>query len=202
MQDIRQWENKPSLIDLSVATKVAELITKLVSFQQSQPISGDTTRPERKTRALKKIALSCARKVLTFLIGEILSLREILPKVPTEEGSLFLDFTPNERRHNKYRRGRGILSSGSRSWNAILFRIRKFSKFLHKPSDQYSDTQQTTAIDQPIGTVTNLQSVSAEINQTGIDSLSEYIGTASEKGLAYRQDNKSGSPDSNKKNRD
>ena len=63
MRDIRQWDNKPSLIDLSVATKVVELITKLVSFRQSQPITGDTTRPEQDTRALTKIALSCARKV-------------------------------------------------------------------------------------------------------------------------------------------
>ena len=96
MRDIRQWDNKPSLIDLSVATKVVELITKLVSFRQSQPITGDTTRPEQDTRALTKIALSCARKVLTFLIGEILSLHEILPRVPRKEGSLFLDFTLNE----------------------------------------------------------------------------------------------------------
>ena len=84
--------NKPSLIDLSISTKVVELITKLVSFRQSQPISGGTTRPERHTRALTKIALSCAREVLTFLIGEILRLREILPIVPRKEGSLFLDF--------------------------------------------------------------------------------------------------------------
>ena len=96
MRDIRQWDNKPSLIDLSVATKVVELITKLVSFRQSQPITGDTTRPEQDTRALTKIALSCARKVLTFLIGEILSLHEILPRVPRKEESLILNFTLNE----------------------------------------------------------------------------------------------------------
>jgi hypothetical protein len=110
----------------------------------------------------------------------------------TKKGRKLISRFYPKRRHNKYRRGRGILSSGSRSWNAILFRIRHFSKFLYKPSDQYSDTQQTTVIDPPIGTVTNLRSVSAEINQPGIDSLSEYIGTASEKGLAYRQVNESG----------
>ncbi len=79
------------------------------------------------------------------------------------------------KQNNKYRRGRGLLSYGSWSWRAILFRIRKFSKFLYKPADQYSDTKQTTAIDRPIGTVTILQSVSAEINQTGIDSLNEFL---------------------------
>ena len=75
---------------------MVELITKLVSFRQSQPITGDTTRPEQDTRALTKIALSCARKVLTFLIGEILSLHEILPRVPRKEESLILNFTLNE----------------------------------------------------------------------------------------------------------
>jgi hypothetical protein len=40
------------------------------------------------------IALDFARNVLTFLIAEILSLREIHSIAPKAE-SLFLDFTPN-----------------------------------------------------------------------------------------------------------
>ena len=96
MQDICQWENKPNVIDLSVVTKVVELTTKLVSFRRSQPILGDTTRPERESRTLTTIALSCARKVLTFLIGEILCLQQLLPLVPRGIGSFFLDITLNE----------------------------------------------------------------------------------------------------------
>jgi hypothetical protein len=96
MQDICQWENKPNVIDLSVVTKVVELTTKLVSFRRSQPILGNTTRPERESRTLTKIALSCARKVLTFLIGEILCLQQLLPLVPRGIGNFFLDITLNE----------------------------------------------------------------------------------------------------------
>ena len=64
MQDICQWENKPNVIDLSVVTKVVELTTKLVSFCRSQPILGDTTRPEREYRTLTTIALSWASNQL------------------------------------------------------------------------------------------------------------------------------------------
>nr|CAH0100139.1 unnamed protein product [Daphnia galeata] len=48
------------------------------------------------SRTLTKIALSCARKVLTFLIGEILCLQQLLPLVPRGIGSFFLDITLNE----------------------------------------------------------------------------------------------------------
>ena len=96
MQDIRKWDNKPTQIDLSVATKLVELITKLLSFREYQTILGETTRPEQEYRDLTEIALNCAREVLTFLIGEILSFRETHTKAPKAE-SLFLDFTPNEK---------------------------------------------------------------------------------------------------------
>ena len=43
MQDIRKWDNKPTQIDLSVATKLVELITKLVSFREYQTILGETS---------------------------------------------------------------------------------------------------------------------------------------------------------------
>ena len=95
MQDIRKWDNKPTPIDLSVAPKCVELITELVSFRKSQPILGETARPEQESRDLMEIALDCARNVLTFLIGEILSLREIHSIAPKAE-SLFLDLTPKE----------------------------------------------------------------------------------------------------------
>jgi hypothetical protein len=40
MRDIRQWDNKPSLIDLSVATKVVELITKQCRFDSLNRYQG------------------------------------------------------------------------------------------------------------------------------------------------------------------
>ena len=143
MRDIRQWDNKPSLIDLSVATKVVELITKLVSFRQSQPITGDTTRPEQDTRALTKIALSFARKVLTFLIGEILCLQQLLPLVPRGIGSFFLDITLNEEILNTDENGEYyllehevgelshfILESSVNFYTNLLANIRTLNKLL------------------------------------------------------------------------
>ena len=120
--------------------------------------------------------------------------------ISTKRNRKFLSRYYPKRRNIKYRRGRGILSSGARSWRAISFHIRKFSKFLYKPAGQYSDTQQTSDVDPQIGTVTTLQSIPTENDQTRTRQFSEQIRTFSEKGLVNSQDNESGSSNSIQEN--
>ncbi|EFX60843.1 hypothetical protein DAPPUDRAFT_122811, partial [Daphnia pulex] len=96
-QNIQELDTESELIDLSAATKLAEITTELSKSQLelTQPELREASGPVRGIKLLTEVLLNCGRKTLTFLLGEILCLHELLPFVPKREEH-FLNYFPSQ----------------------------------------------------------------------------------------------------------
>ncbi|EFX63121.1 hypothetical protein DAPPUDRAFT_119513, partial [Daphnia pulex] len=95
--NIQELDTESELIDLSAATKLAEITTELSKSQLelTQPELREASGPVRGIKLLTEVLLNCGRKTLTFLLGEILCLHELLPFVPKREEH-FLNYFPSQ----------------------------------------------------------------------------------------------------------
>jgi hypothetical protein len=95
MQDIQEWNNKPTPIDLTLITKLVEFTINLQQLRAIQSVEpGESKRPDREIKHLTEIFLKCGRKILVSLIGQIHNLRDLLLYVP-RNGEDFLNYSPN-----------------------------------------------------------------------------------------------------------
>jgi len=178
-QNIQELDTESELIDLSAATKLAEITTELSKSQLelTQPELREASGPVRGIKLLTEVLINCGRKTLTFLLGEILCLHELLPSVPKREEH-FLNYFPSQEIQRVDEDGdyhTVVQEIGEASYFVLESFINSHANF----SEKYSSPLHVSELSLQIGTSTITQSGAIGNTQAGADQSIEQIKSAS-----------------------